>query len=65
MADPRRAIPKTESADPSRAKLRRLQLLPMCAKSKHEIELPIRAIPYTDMLDPKRPNVLTDKELPI
>ena len=51
---PSRDIPNTDSADPKRAKDRKLIELPHVTKSRIEKALPMQDIPYTLMLDPRR-----------
>jgi hypothetical protein len=50
--EPRRIAPYTESEDPNRANILKLQLLPKLVASKTERNEPNLAIPYTDIDDP-------------
>lgn len=54
MLEPKRERPKRDNADPNRAKLRTEKLLPKCALSKIDTELPMYATPYTESEEPNR-----------
>lgn len=62
--DPSRANPKTEHADPHLKKLLKEVVLPMCAKSKTDAELPMRVYPYSETADPNRHKERKENVLP-
>ena len=51
---PKRDIPYTEQALPSRVHVRKLKELPQCARSNIDMQDAIRTKPKTESEDPKR-----------
>jgi hypothetical protein len=62
--EPKRHTPKTDIADPNRAKLRSDKEEDICTKSRTDMDAPKRAMPNTDRADPRRAMLLRENELP-
>jgi hypothetical protein len=63
--EPKRAAEKSETMEPTRAKLLSENALPRCTQSNTDICDPKRVTPKVAMLDPIRARLLSAKALPM